>query len=222
MRLVIVGAGGFGREVLAYARDAERDHLTGTPFTEVSFLDDRADALDAFPVEAKVIGTIDEGPLGPDDRVIVAVGDPAARFALVRRLEARGAQFATLVHPTAYVAPAALIRPGSVVGPFAFVGPSSELGPHAVLNTYASMGHDAIVGRFAVLSPYAVVNGAVRLADGVFLGTHATVVVGRSVGPWSKVGAGAIALRDVGAGMLCVGNPGRCREMYTPPAGWSA
>jgi len=220
MRLVIIGAGGFGREVLAYARDAGRDYVDGARFEGVDFLDDRADALDGFPVEARVLGAIDDGPLGPEDRVIVAVGDPAARFALVQRLRARGATFATVVHPTAYVAPAARIGAGTVLAPFAFVGPSARIGEHCALNTYASAGHDAVIGRYGVLSPYAVINGAVRLHDGVFMGTHATVVVGNEVGAWSKIAAGAVALRDVAAGSLVLGNPGKGRELYAPPEGW--
>jgi len=219
MRLLIVGAGGFGREVYAYARDAERDHADGAPFEGVHFLDDRPDALDGFPVEARVLGDVDDGPIGPDDRVIVAVGDPATRFGLVQRLEARGARFATVVHPRAYVAAGARIGPGAVLAPFAFVGPSAEVGPHVVLNTYASAGHDAVIGAFGVLCPYSVINGGVRLSDGVFMGTHATVVVGRQVGAWSKIGAGAVALRDVEAGTLLIGNPGKGRALFGPPEG---
>lgn len=222
MRLVIVGAGGFGREVLAYARDTARDHRDGAAFTEIVLLDDRPDALDGYEVDARVVGGVDDGPIGPDDRVIVAVGDPAARFALVRRLQPRNVQFATLVHPLAYVATDARIQPGVVIGPFGFVGPSAWVGPHVVLNTYASVGHDAVVGRYAVLSPYSVVNGGVSVGEGAFLGTQAAVVVGLTVGPWAKLAAGAVAHRDVETGTLAVGNPARGRVMFAPPEGWGS
>jgi acetyltransferase-like isoleucine patch superfamily enzyme len=86
-----------------------------------------------------------------------------------------------------------------------------------VLNTYASAGHDAQLGACAVLSPYAVVNGNVVLEEGVFLGTHATVVPGKRVGAWSKLGAGAVAHGDLEAGSLAMGNPAKGRVMFGPP-----
>jgi acetyltransferase-like isoleucine patch superfamily enzyme len=68
-----------------------------------------------------------------------------------------------------------------------------------------------------VLSPYAVVNGNVVLEEGVFLGTHATVVPGKRIGAWSKLGAGAVAHGDLDAGTLALGNPARGRVMFGPP-----
>jgi sugar O-acyltransferase (sialic acid O-acetyltransferase NeuD family) len=213
--LYIVGAGGFGREVLAYARDVAR--AAGT-FRIAGFLDDHPAALHGRDVGAAVLGTIASLTPGQDDRFVLAVGEPRVRRALALALAARGVRddaFVSIVHPTAYVA--GELAPGCVVAPFAFVGPGAALGRHAVLNTYASAGHDAQLGDYAVLSPYAVVNGNVVLEDGVFLATHATVVPGKRVGAWSKLGAGAVALGDLEPGTLAMGNPAKGRVMFAPP-----
>lgn len=217
MRLFIVGAGGFGREVLAYARDAGKDAVDGAPLTVAGFLDDRPDALAGFDVTTSVVGTVADARPGPDDRYVIAIGDPRLRWKLAGALEARGARFAAVVHPLAYVAPGARLGVGVVLAPFAFVGPQASLGSHAVLNTYASVGHDAVVGRCAVLSPYAVINGGTRVGEGGFFGTHATLVVGRSLGAWAKLGAGAVALADVPPGALAVGSPAKGRVLFSAP-----
>jgi sugar O-acyltransferase (sialic acid O-acetyltransferase NeuD family) len=156
--------------------------------------------------------------LTPDDRFVIAIGEPRLRKAMADRLRERGAteeSFAAIVHPTAYVA--GELGPGCVVAPFAFVGPGARLGAHVALNTYASVGHDAQVAAYAVFSPYAVVNGNVHIGEGVFLGTHATVVPGRRVGAWAKLGAGAVAHSDLEAGMLALGNPAKGRVLFAPP-----
>lgn len=219
--LTIVGAGGFGREVLAYARDVAR--ATGT-FRIAGFLDDDPNALQGHhalqgrDAGAAVIGDIASLTPGEGDRFVLAVGEPRVRRALALALAARGVRddaFVSIVHPTAYVA--GELAPGCVIAPFAFVGPGATLGRHAVLNTYASAGHDARLGDCAVLSPYAVVNGNVVLEEGVFLGTHATVVPGKRVGAWSKLGAGAVALGDLEPGTLAMGNPAKGRVMFAPP-----
>ncbi|HTJ46705.1 MAG TPA: hypothetical protein VL463_31580, partial [Kofleriaceae bacterium] len=183
MQLFVVGAGGFGREVYAYAIDAGLD--------VAGFVDDRADA------DPRVVASPDTIEPREHDRYVIAVGDPRARRTLVRRITARGGRFAKVVHPTAYVAATAHVSAGCVLAPFSFVGPGARLLEHVALNTYASAGHDAIVGPNAVFSPYAVVNGAVVVEEGVFLGTHATAVVGTRVGAWSKLAAGAVTTADV-------------------------
>ncbi|GIJ51688.1 acetyltransferase [Virgisporangium aliadipatigenens] len=208
--IVIVGAGGFGREVCAYAADL------GWPVA--GFADDEPRALDGFTLPVGVLGPVDAVDITPATRFIVAVGDPALRHKLAAAVIGRGGVLGTLVHPRAYVAAGARLEPGCVVCPFAFVGSGAHLAANAVVNIHASVGHDATVGEHAVLSPFAAVNGHASIGAAAFLGTHATVTPGRRVGTGAKVSAGSVVLRDVPAGALAVGNPARSRVMF-PDAG---
>jgi acetyltransferase EpsM len=54
-----------------------------------------------------------------------------------------------------------------------------------------------------------LVNGSVTLGEGAFLGTASVVTPGRTVGAWAVVGAGAIVVGDVPAGVTAVGVPAR-------------
>jgi sugar O-acyltransferase (sialic acid O-acetyltransferase NeuD family) len=206
-----VGAGGLGHEVLQYAQD-----LVGLdPAWRIKgFLDDDLQATGQRAGTLAVVGTIDGYPVQDEDLFVIAIGNPETRRSVAERLSGRGARFASIVHPRAYVAPTALIEAGCVVCPMAFVGPYARLGAHAVLNVYASAGHDSQVGDFTVLSPYATINGHAVLESGVFLGTHATVLVGKRVGRGAKISAGAVASRDIPAGALAVGNPAKSRVMF--------
>ncbi len=217
--LYIVGAGGFGREVLAYARDVLSSSSSSLPFTIAGFLDDNPDALHGRDTAGVVVvGSLSSLAPGRDDRFVIAVGDPRTRRALSLSLSARGVtaeSFVSIVHPTAYVAGS--VAPGCILAPFSFVGPGARLAAHCALNTYASAGHDASLGEHCVLSPYAVVNGEVILEDGVFLATQAAVVPGKRIGAWSKLAAGAVAHADLAAGTLALGNPAKGRVMFAPP-----
>jgi sugar O-acyltransferase (sialic acid O-acetyltransferase NeuD family) len=208
--LVVVGAGGFGREVFAYAGDL------GWPVA--GFADDDPRALDGFALPVGVLGPVDAVDITPSTRFVIAVGDPAVRRKLATAVTGRGGVLRTLVHPRAYVASGALLGPGCVVCPFAFVGSGAHLTQNVVVNIHAAVGHDAAVGEHAVLSPYAAVNGHAAIGADAFLGTHATVTPGRRVGAGAKVSAGSVVLRDVPAGALAVGNPARSRVMF-PDAG---
>jgi sugar O-acyltransferase (sialic acid O-acetyltransferase NeuD family) len=207
-RVLIVGAGGFGREVLQWARIAWPDRVSG-------FLSENADLLSGHDVPVPVIA--DPAAFEPDagDAFVLAIGIPGVRRRVAEDLLARGAEFLTLVHPTAIVTPTATIGSGSVICPHAIVSDSARLGRFGLVNYHASLAHDAAAGDFAVLSPYAALAGGARIAADVFLGIHASVGPGVSIGPRSKVAANSCALADVPADSLVLGVPGRTTPLLT-------
>jgi sugar O-acyltransferase (sialic acid O-acetyltransferase NeuD family) len=205
--LVIAGAGGLGREVAGYVGDAIaagglRARLRG-------FLDDTDVDPRAFGPNLRVLGGINAyRPVG-SDRVVIAVGDPAARRDIANRLAENGAIFATIIHPLAFVAVPAVLGEGCIVAPFATIGMNARLGPHCLINTHAGIGHDAELGAFSVISPHGVVNGNACLGEGVLLGSGAVVTPRRRVGSGAQVSAGSVVQSDVGDGCTVWGNPAR-------------
>lgn len=209
--VVLIGAGGFGREVLQYARDAAR---LQPGYYVKGFLDDMPPDLASFGLDEPVLGAIDSYGFQEDECALIAIGDPAIRLRVADRLEARGVRFVTLVHPLAYVSDEATLGSGCIVAPFASVGAHARLGDHSVLTFYASVAHDARVGRCCGFSPHAVINGGSQLGDGVFLGAYAVVNPSQSVGAGSKVAAGAVVYHPVPPNVLAVGNPAKPRPLW--------
>lgn len=209
--VAIIGAGGFGREVLQYCLDAR---ATGWPHRIVGFIDDRPDALQQFDLPVSVLGGMDDLGQINTDAFIIAVGKPAMRGKIARSVADAGRILVSLIHPTAYVAPTARIGPGTVLCPFALVAANASLISNVAVNVYASVGHDARIDENCVLSPYSAVAGSVRLGAESFLGTHCTVLPGTIIGRRSKVSAGSIVTRDAEAGSLLIGNPAKGRVMY--------
>jgi sugar O-acyltransferase (sialic acid O-acetyltransferase NeuD family) len=199
--LVIVGAGGFGAEVLDYAR------LLGMRVR--GFLDDTKAAGWDARLEAPILGPIDAFRPNPNDQLVLAIGEPRHRREVASRLGS--ARWATLVHPTATVSASALVEPGTIIGPYAYVGPHATLGDHAVLNTHVSFGHDARLGAFGAICPLASIGGGATLGEGVFVGAQAVVTPQRVVGAWARIAAGAVVFHDVPARGEAMGNPARTR-----------
>lgn len=208
--LVIVGAGGFGREMFQWLTDwmvtLRPPH---TRYRIKGFLSNQPDDLRGFDLPVPILDDPDEYVPAPGDRLVLAIGAVKARKRIAEGLLHRGARFLTCRHPTALVASSAVLGDGVIVCPFATVSANVTLDDFVLLNFYASCGHDATVGRFSVLSPYATVNGFGVLEDEVFMGTHATVAARRRVGARASISANSAALNDVPADTLVQGVPGR-------------
>ena len=204
-RILIVGAGGFGREVVQWALDAwpsQAGRIAG-------FLSADADCLEERASQLPMLGDPANYEPRSGDGLVLAIGIPEARRRVAESLASRGGEFLTLIHPTAIVSTTAMIGVGSILCPYSIVSDSASTGRCALLNYHASLGHDASVGDYAVLSPYATLGGAAHIGDDVFLGMHASVGPGRRVGARSKISANSCALSDAAADSIIYGVPGR-------------
>lgn len=204
-RILIVGAGGFGREVLLWARDAWPEHVDRI----AGFLSDDPRRLDRFCTGLEILGSVEGYEKRQGDYLLLGIGVPYARHMVADRLASRGAEFVTLVHPRSVVAKSARIGKGSIVCPGAIVSDSSALGRCVLVNYHASLGHDATAGDYAVLSPYATLGGGATVGNDVFLGLHASVGPGKTVGARSKVSANSCVLSDTPSDSIIYGVPGR-------------
>jgi sugar O-acyltransferase (sialic acid O-acetyltransferase NeuD family) len=204
-RVLIVGAGGFGREVLSWARAAWPD----APDRIVGFLSADAHVLEGHGCDLGLVGDPASYVPAEGDGFLLAIGIPEVRRRVAESLLGRGAEFLSLIHPTAIVAPTATIGPGSIICPHAIVSAAARLGRCVLVNYHASLAHDAFAGDYCVLSPYASLGGHARAAEDVFLGMHASIGPGRNVGARSKVSANSCALADVPPDHIVYGVPGR-------------
>lgn len=205
-RLMIIGAGGFGREVLAWALDCPD---CGKEWKIEGFLDANTLALEGYPCDLPILGDPATHTPTPDDLLVCAIGDPVRRLALCLRLRKAGGHFLTLIHPTAVTGPAVRIGEGSILCPGAVVTTNVTLGDFTILNVGVCVGHDVTTGDACTLSPHADLGGHSKLGEGVFLGTHADVLPGAIVGDYAKVGAGSVVLKKVEPHTTVVGVPAR-------------
>jgi len=209
-KVLIIGAGGFGREVLA---SLLRSPECGQSWAIGGFLDDdvkgAAERLRSTGVEVPVIGSAVDHVPGGEYLYICAIGDPRTKLRISERLAGQGAEFINLVDPTAQIGPRCRMGVGNILMHYAGLTTDVQLGNFVSLNRFVSVGHDAVVGDGCTLSSYCDVTGYVRLARGVFMGSHATVLPGAVVEEFCTVGAGSVVVRHASAGKTVLGVPAR-------------
>lgn len=194
-RLVIYGAGGFGREVLTAARRDPR---------EVAFLsDDPGTQFDGIPI-------IRLADLGEGDAIVVAVADPATR----RLLAGRCRGFGQVIAPTSVIGRNVSIGEGAIICDFTWITTCARIGRHFHLNGYSYVAHDCVIGDFVTFGPGVQCNGNVHIGDGAVLGSGANIRNGSAarplrIGEGAVVGMGAVVTRDVPAFATVIGNPAK-------------
>lgn len=205
-RIVIVGGGGLGRELLYFANDC---HHAGLTPPVGGYLDDGGDeVLARLGYDLPWLGAITDFVPGPEDLLALAIGSPEGKRKVVGQLKTRGGAFTRIIHPTAITSGRVEMGEGVVLCPFAGAGTDTRIGSFVTINSYTGLGHDATVGDFATLSSHVDVMGFASVGEDVFVGSSASILPKVKVGAGARVSAGATVYRSVPAGAT----------VYSPPA----
>lgn len=201
-RRVVAGAGGFGRELASFVRS--------DPAMEwVGFL---ADEPPSVASATPYLGRIGD-PVAIDVPMLVGVGYPRGKHAVITSAEAAGRSLApAVVHASATLGPRVELAAAVVVGPGAVATIDIALGRATTVHPGAMLGHDVRCLDYVSIMPGAVISGNVTLGQGAFVGANATILQGVHVGEWATIGAGAVVTRDVAPGTTVVGVPAQARD----------
>jgi sugar O-acyltransferase (sialic acid O-acetyltransferase NeuD family) len=157
----------------------------------------------------------------PHDRAQahVAIGTPAHRSALVRRLSSAGWILPPIVHPRAHVSAGAKLGMAVFVAAGAVIGPDTAVEDGAIVNHNAVIDHDCVVGAFAHVGPGAVMCGGARIGRFALLGAGSIVLPGKSAADHCIIGAGSVVSRCLVDAGVYVGAPVRLQhELGAPKA----
>ena len=203
--LIIVGASGFGREMVKYIEDINRQKPT---WNLKGFLDDNLSALDGYPCDYKIIGPIHGWQPAENEEFVCALAFPAVKKKVVELLKGKGAKFVTLIHPSAMLHTYCSIGEGVVITPNSVISANATVGDFASI-LGSSVAHDASVGEWSTLSGKCALNGHVQCGKMVYMGCGVLVAPSKKIGDGATVGIGSIVISNVKAGTTVFGNPAK-------------
>jgi sugar O-acyltransferase (sialic acid O-acetyltransferase NeuD family) len=204
--LIIVGAGSAAREILQLIKEVNKVKET---YLVRGFIDDAfRNIKELTNGEFDIIGSIKEWKPSSDELYVCAISNPLARKTIVEKLEARGAKFIGLVHPSVLIGDYSRVGKGLIAYAYASIGPNVNIGDHVFLQR-TSIAHDVIVGSYTTISSLCGILGGVEIGSEVFVGNHATLLPNIKIGDKSFVGAGSVVIRNVAENSKVFGNPAR-------------
>lgn len=204
-KIIIVGASGFGREMIRYIEDINRIKPT---WEILGFLDDNPKALDGYKCDYSVIGSIAGWEPKDDEWFVCALAFPEVKKKVITSLLDRGARFATIIHPQSMIDKYAEIGKGVVITSSCVLSSNTVIGDYASI-LGSSIAHDVSIGRWTTLSGRCSLNGHVTVGESVYMGCGALVAPSKKIGDNATVGIGSVVISNVKPGTTVFGNPAK-------------
>lgn len=204
--LIIIGAGGCGRETLQWAKDINKYEKR---WNIKGFIDDDLNALDEKICDVSVLSKIDEYCISPNDEFVCCIGSSNVRKMIVEKMKAKGAVFTAVVHPNALISDSCKLGEGVIVYPFALISDNAVIGDNCIINMYSSVAHDSILGEYCTVSAHCDITGMCRLGDRVFMGSSSHIVPGSKIEDDVYICAGSTVMTRVRSGVKVLGNPAK-------------
>lgn len=205
----IVGAGGFGREVLPVARETLARE--GRAEDELVFV---VEESGHEPVNGvRVLGEAEFLAAEAGRKYFnVAVASHAVREEIADRFIAAGVEPFRVAASNAVVFDENRIAEGAILCPFTTVTSNATIGRFFHANIYSYVAHDCVIGDFVTFAPSVHCNGQVRIEDYAYIGTGSVIRQGSDerpivIGKGAVVGMGAVVTKSVEPYTTVVGNP---------------
>lgn len=204
--LIIIGAGGMGRQVYLFAQSCKG---FGKEYTIKGFLDDDPHAMDGFDDYPPLLGSVNGYQIQPNDIFFNSIGDVVSKKRCISKILERGGDFITLIHPTVGISQGTKIGKGCMISSRVGIGTETEIGDFCLIQDNAIIGHDVHVGNFCRVDCNVVLIAGVKLDDGVCVHTSSVVNHNVHIGENAVVGALSFVIRNVKPGISVQGNPAK-------------
>ena len=142
-----------------------------------------------------------------DSRLILAIGDNAARKKLWQTINALGYELACAVHPSAQIGRNVSIELGTVIMANVAINSGTKIGENGIINTGATVDHDCVLEDYVHISPGVHLAGNVHVGELAHIGIGASVIQGVKIGRNAIIGAGAAVIDDIPDNVTAVGVP---------------
>lgn len=200
--LIIIGAGGFAREVAWLVEEINEHNPTWTLLGFYDEYNTSSNFLNGY----KLI-TEEEFNNNKEAFLVIAVGDSEVRKEISNRYSGR--KFAILIHPHISISTSNKIDEGTIICKGSILTVNITIGKHTIINLDCTVGHDVILEDYSTVLPGVNVSGHVNVGECTSIGTGSKIIQNVSIGHNSIIGAGSIVVKNIDDYVVAVGIPAK-------------
>lgn len=192
--IVIIGAGGIGREA---AWIIEEINKVENKLRLIGFVDDNMSMWGQNLNGYEVLGGLNTlYPLKNKPQVIVAIANCKVKKAIVENLQGNF-EFVTLIHPSVNVSSYVKIGQGTLIYPGVILTVNTTIGNHVLISGNCGIGHDTEIRDYSSVLWGCKFSGYNVIKEQCFIGIGASIAQGVNVETMSKVEIGSILTGNI-------------------------
>jgi sugar O-acyltransferase (sialic acid O-acetyltransferase NeuD family) len=213
--MVIVGAGGFAREILETF--SQRNELENLYFFDDITIDSPDKMFDRFPVLRTLDQVKDVFRRTGDERFTLGLGNPVFRYKLNKKFTDAGGRITSTVSPNTEVGSfGTTIAAGCNILSGNIITNNVTLKTGCLINPGCSISHDSILEEYVQISPGVRITGNCLIEGFTMLGTNCVILPRVKIGKNVVVGAGAVVTKDVPDNVMVMGVPAVVKKKLEP------
>lgn len=205
--IVIIGAGGFGREIKTLIDDINAEKNT---YNFLGFFDngiEKGKLINGSPVLGNIY---DLNHVKSALAVAIAIGSPATKELVFNKLTNTSLEFPVLIHPSVIIGcDDIIIEEGTIICAGCILTCNIDISKFVTLNLMCTVGHDTIINDYCSFMPSVNISGDVKIHKGVYVGTGAKIINQLEIHENTIVGAGAVVSKSLPANCTAVGIPAK-------------
>ena len=204
MNLLIVGAGGLGREIFSWLSH-EIKNKSGHKI--IGFLDDNLNALDNYSYPVKVIGTIKDYQPKENEKLVLAIMEPTFKKQAAYDLLDKNAKFYNFIHSTAIIGDNTHIGTGCVIGPYCVLYSNVIINDFILINTCSVIGHDSSINSYSSINTQTTIAGSVIIEEGCLIAAGVKIIPQIKIATGCIIGAGSVVTKNMPPNIKAFGIP---------------
>jgi len=208
-QIVIIGAGGFAREVKFLLEEINK---TSPTYEFLGYLVSDINTLGNYDSKNEVLGEISWLSNRENICAAIGIGAPQHRLNIGRDISNKypNIVFPPLIHPNViYDSDSCVFEKGTIICASTVLTVNVKVMAFSLVNLCCTIGHEAIIGSGCVLNPTVNISGGVHLDASVLIGTGSQILQYIKVGKNSIVGAGACVTKNIPDNVVAFGVPAK-------------
>ena len=200
-KLVIVGCGGFAKEVAFLVTRINQKVPT---WNFLGFIDQNGNA-------EHVIGN-DEWLMGQKKEldVAIAIGSPEIRKRLYSLYRYNSfLSYPNIIDPSVVVSDSVSMGVGNIICANTILTVEIKIGNFNIFNLNTTIGHGSRIEDYITINPGVNISGDVEVHSLSDVGTGVQIIQGKKIGENTRIGAGAVVISDLPGQCTAVGIPAK-------------